>query len=127
MSGYDIYLIIKHLASTFSDGDLRANTENTEKYITILVDVVVGKYKDKKGKLRDAKIGLRLIDSQKLMQASLESLVENLVDVSKFSHIDSNYVAHLQSGKKHLSKETIQSKFRNLLANHTDTQFRLLL
>ena len=84
-------------------------------------------YRDKKGKLRDAKIELRFIDSKKFMQASLESLVENLVDVSKFSHIDSDYVAHTPSGKKHLSKETIQSKFRNLSANHTDAQCRFLL
>ena len=87
----------------------------------------MGEYRDKKGKLRDVKIELRFIDSQKFMQAPLESLVENLVDVSKFSHIDSDYVAHTSSGKEHLSKEMIQSKFRNLLANHTDGQFRLLL
>ena len=77
--------------------------------------------------MKDAKIELRFIDSQKFMQASIESLVENLVDVSKFSDIDSHSVAHTSSGKKHQSKTLIQSKFRNLLVNHTDAQFRLLL
>ena len=61
------------------------------------------------------------------MQASQKSLVENLVGLSGFSHIDSDYVAHTSSGKVHFSKDYIISKFKNFLANHTDAQFRLLL
>ena len=40
MSGYDTHLIIKHLASTFPDGGLRAITENSEKYIIVSADMV---------------------------------------------------------------------------------------
>ena len=42
VSGYDIHLIIKQLAASFPQGNLRTLTENTERYFTVSVGVVVG-------------------------------------------------------------------------------------
>ena len=63
MSGYDTHLMIKHIASEFPDGNLRVIAENTERYISVSVDVVVGMYTDKKGDLKPVKIELRFINS----------------------------------------------------------------
>ena len=51
-------------------------------------------YTGKSGKERVTKIEFRFIGSLRFMRDSLDSLVGNLVGVSDFSHIDSNYVAH---------------------------------
>ena len=45
LSGYDMHLIIKHLASEFPEGNLRAISENTQRYTSI--DVITGTYIDK--------------------------------------------------------------------------------
>ena len=83
-----MYLIIKPLASHFPHGKLKAIAETTERYISVSVDVVVGEYLDKKGKTTIRTIELRFIDSLRFMQASLDSLVGNLVEVQSVNYID---------------------------------------
>ena len=56
MSNYDIHLIIKQLTAQFPLGKLRAIPGNTEKYISVSLDVAVREYRDKGGKRRDSKI-----------------------------------------------------------------------
>ena len=53
--------------------------ENTEHYISVSIDVVVGDYQVKDGKIRPKTVELRFIDSLRFMQASVDSLVDNLV------------------------------------------------
>ena len=79
-----MHLIIKHLASEFPEGNLRAISENTEKYVSASADVVNGMYADMSGKERVTKIELRFIDSLRCMGDSLDSLVGNLIGVSDF-------------------------------------------
>ena len=52
---------------------------NKEKYISFSVDVLVDKYLDKEGKIKEKKIELRFIDSMRFMASSLGSLTNNLV------------------------------------------------
>ena len=52
--------------------------ENTEDYISFLVNVEVDKYIDKNGEEKPKEITLRFIDSIKFMSSSLDSLVNNL-------------------------------------------------
>ena len=79
--------------------------ENMEKYISFNIDVVVDKYVDEFGKVKEKNIQLRFIDIMRSMASSLDSLTNNLVGVSgmpcnecgescEIIHIDENYVAH---------------------------------
>ena len=52
---------------------------NKEKYISFSVDVVVDRYLDKGGKIKEKKIKLRFIDSMRFMASSLGSLTNNSV------------------------------------------------
>ena len=90
---------------------------------------MVDKYVDKNGKEKEKKIQLRFIDSMRFMASSLDSPMNNLVEVSgmscdvceesyEFTHVDENYVTHgkckdCYSGysKRQLS---VNSKFDNL-------------
>ena len=121
-----MHLIIKSLASQLPNGNLGAITENTECYISVLIDVAVGGYQGKDGKIRPKTIELRFMDSLRFMQASLDSLVGNLVGSSISKYIDSNYVVHTPSGKTHLSSDEFKSKFTNV-TDYIDSQFRLSL
>ena len=79
LSGYDAHLFIRELGKKFNTDRIRVIAENKEKYITFSVDVVVGKYKDKKtGKEKERKIKLKFIDSVRFMAKSLDELSSNL-------------------------------------------------
>ena len=119
--------------------------ENKEKYINFNVDVVVDRYEDELGKIKEKKIQLRFIDSIRFITSSLDSLTNNLVGMSEMScnvcgescdltHIDEDYVAHgkckkCYSGysKCQLNKVFILNDFDKLRFGHNDEQFRLLL
>ena len=77
LSGYDAHLFIRELGK--KTDDIGVIAKNKEDYITFSVDVVVGKYMDKKGNGKDKTIELRFIDSFKFMASSLDSLMNNLV------------------------------------------------
>ena len=153
MSGHDLHLIIKALASRFPDGNMTVITENNKKYISASINGV--------------SLKLRFLDSLGFMQSSLDSLVRNLVGVNELrcdcgsdaelEYIDSSYVAHgrcksnaqclvchsyrvIRSCCKSCSsktdsyncqhqlfKKSIHNNFSSLLNGHTDEQFRLLL
>ena len=53
--------------------------ENKEKYISFNIDVIVDRYEDELGRIKEKKIQLRLIDSMRFMVSSLDSLMNNLV------------------------------------------------
>ena len=74
-SKYDYHFIIKELASEF-EGNFECLGENTEKYITF--SVPINKRIEHKNIVITYKI--ELIDSFRLMSASLSKLVENLTD-----------------------------------------------
>ena len=80
LSGYDAHLFIRELGKKFNTEDIKVIAENTEKYITFSVDVVVDKYKTKKGEIKDKKMELRFIDSMRFMSSSLDKLSSNLTD-----------------------------------------------
>ena len=77
LSGYDVHLFIKELAST-TDGHMGVIAKNTEDYISFSIKVEVNKYMDKKRIERSKEIELRFIDSFKFMSSSLDSLANNL-------------------------------------------------
>ena len=62
MSGYDIHLIIKHLAAQFPENKLTLIAENNERYISVLLHLIVGEYRDKHGKMKSITIELRVIN-----------------------------------------------------------------
>lgn len=80
LSGCDAHLVIKELARQNGHGSLRAIAKNKEKYISFSVDVVVDQYKDKNGELKERKMQLRFIDTEKFMNSSLDNLSKNLTD-----------------------------------------------
>ena len=80
LSGYDAHLFIRELGKKFDTGKIGVIAENKEKYITFNVNVIVGKYKDKKGNEKKRKIQLRFIDSVRFMASSLDKLSGNLDD-----------------------------------------------
>ena len=142
LSGYDAHFIIRELGKKFDTGKIGVIAENKEKYISFNVDVVVDRYEDEFGEIKEKKIQLRFIDSMRFMMSSLDSLTNNLVGVSGMScnecgesceitHVCENYVAHGKCkncysgyGKRQLS---VNSNFDNLRVSHNDEQFRLLL
>ncbi|XP_057310573.1 uncharacterized protein LOC130648537 [Hydractinia symbiolongicarpus] len=79
LSGYDAHLFIKELAKQYGDEKITVIAENKEKYISFLLDVVVGEYV-KKGEKHNLRIQLRFIDSVRFMASSLDKLVNNLSD-----------------------------------------------
>ena len=147
LSGYDAHLFIRELGKKFDKGKIGVIAENKEKYISFYIDVVVDRYKDKLGKIKEKKIQLRLIDSMRFMASSLDALSSSLVGVSgmvcndnecegscEITHTDENYVAHgkckdCHSGcsKRQLNKDSIFGNFLSLRVSHNDKQFRLLL
>ena len=76
LSGYDSHLFVKNLGK--SEVNNKCIPNNEEKYISFSKDIVVGKYKNMKGKIVEVKNELRFIDSFKFMASSLDSLVGNL-------------------------------------------------
>ena len=105
LSGYDAHLIIRKLSKKFDTGKIGVIAENKEKYISFNVDVMVDRYEDELGKIKEKKIQLRFIDSMRFMASSLDSLLNNLVGVSgmlcneceescEITPIDEYYVAH---------------------------------
>ena len=133
LSGYDSHLFIKELGKKFDKGKIGVIAENKDKYISFNVDVLVGKYVDELGKIKEKKIQLRFIDSMRFMASSLDELSSNLVGVSRMvcndnecegiceiTHIDENYVAHGNCkdcysgyGKRQLNKNFIFDNFLN--------------
>ena len=79
--GYDAHLFIKELGARSSNIGVIA--KNKEDYITFSVKVAVDRYMDKNGDERDKTIELRLIDSFKFMESSLDSMTSNLVQSSR--------------------------------------------
>ena len=145
LSRYDAHLFIRELGKKFDKGKMGVIAENKEKYITFNVNVMVDRYGDELGKIKEKKIQLRFIDSMRFMASSLDSLTKNLAGVSgmpcnecgescKITHIDENYIAHgkckkcyLEYNKRQLNKYYTFYNFDNLRVGHNDEQFRLLL
>ena len=142
LSGYDAHLIIRKLGKKFNTGEIGVIAENNEKYISFNFDVVVDWYEDEWGEIKEKKIQLRFIDSMRFMTSSLDSLVNNLVGVSrmlcnvcgescKFTHIDEDYVAHGKCRNCYSGYSKCQlpanSELDNLRVSHNDEQFRILL
>ena len=75
-STYNYHFIIEQLAKEFK-GKFECLGENTEKYVTFSVPIETG---HDNGKTITYK--LKLIDSYRLMQSSLSSLVHNLSEVN---------------------------------------------
>ena len=76
LAGYDEHLFIRELSRYTTDIGVIA--KNIEDYISFLIKVEVGKYKDKTNIEKSKEIELRFIDSFKFMSSSLDSLVNNL-------------------------------------------------
>ena len=76
LSGYDSHLFIKNLGK--SEGEIDCIPNNEEKYISFTKHIIVDKFINKEGELKEVKRELRFIDSFKFMAASLDSLVNNL-------------------------------------------------
>ena len=133
---------IRELGKEFDTDKIGVIAENKEKYISFNIDVVVDKYVDELGRIKEKKIQLRFINSIRFMASSLDALSSNLVGVSgmpcnvceescKITHIDEDYVANGKCkkyysgyGKHQLS---VNSNFNSLRVSHNDEQFRLLL
>ena len=105
LSGYDAHLFIREPGKKVDKGNIGIIAENKEKYISFNVDVVVDKYVNELGKVKEKKIQIRFIDSIRFMVSSLDSLLSNLVGVSEMkcdsckgsfeiTHKDEDYVAH---------------------------------
>ena len=142
LSGYDAHLIIRELGKKFDTGKIGVITENNEKYISFYIDVVVDRYEDELGKIKEKKIQLKFIDSMRFMASSLDSLTNNLVGVSgmscnvcgescEFTHVDEYYVAHVKCRNCYSGYSkcqlSVNSNFDNLRVSHNNEQFRLLL
>ena len=83
LSRYDAHLFIRELGKKFDKGKIGVIAENTEKYISFQVNVVVDWSEDEWGKIKEKKIQLRFIDSIRFMASSLDALSSNLVGVSE--------------------------------------------
>ena len=94
----------------FDSGSIGVIAKNKEKYISFNIDVMVGRYEDMWGRIKESKIQLRSFDSIKFMDGSLDLLSRNLVGVNEMmsnkcgsqaelSHIAENYVAHVNCAK----------------------------
>ena len=93
LSGYDSHLFIRNLG--VSEGNINCIPNNEEKYISFSKEIVVGTYKDKKGRDKPIKQQLRFIDSFKCMASSLKRLVCNLkkksfTNTSNFSKVSNS-------------------------------------
>ena len=125
LSSYDAHLFIKELGK--DTNELGVIAKNREDYITFSTDVVVDRYMNKDGMMKDKTIQLRFIDSFKFMGSSLETLTNDLVgmngncasckEIHELTHIDENYVTHGKCknchenyGKRKLNKELIFKK-----------------
>ena len=80
LSRYDAHLFIRELGKKFDTGKIGVIAESKEKYISFNVDVVVDRYEDELGKIKERKIQLRFIDSVRFMASSLDLLTNNLVE-----------------------------------------------
>ena len=78
LSGYYTHLFIRGLGR-YSRDTMKVIAKNKEDYISVSVEVAVGKYVDKLGNEKEKFIELRFIDSFKFMSSSLDSLTRNLV------------------------------------------------
>ena len=76
LSGYDSHLFIKKLGATNGDIDCIANNE--EKYISFSKKIKTGEYKNKNGETKNKKFKIVFKDSLKFLNASVETLVNNL-------------------------------------------------
>ena len=76
LSGYDSHLFIKNLGK--SEGKIDCIPNNEEKYISFSKNILVDKFKNKKGEEKEVIREIRFIDSLKFMATSLDSLVNNL-------------------------------------------------
>ena len=132
-----MHLFIRELGKKFDSESIGVVAENKEKYISSNTDVIVGRYKDEQGRIKEKKIQVRFIDSIRFMASSLDSLTRNLVGVNgmmfnqcknetELSHIDENYIAHGMCircrGNSH-HKLMINPIFDNLRVSHMDEQF----
>ena len=119
------HVIIRELAQQFDVSEMEVLAENSEKYISFSVPILVGvkdkdgnpvMYEDKKTgemKQKTVKCMLRFIDSCRFMKASLGSLVDNLVGTNtdgwkccegedlgmELIEIDCEYVARFECEK----------------------------
>ena len=75
LSGYDSHLFIKNLG--FSEGNIDCIPNNEERYISFTKRIQVGSY-TKKEETKPLHHQIRFIDSFKLMDTSLDKLVDNL-------------------------------------------------
>ena len=78
LSGYDSHLFIKSLGSPNPKETIECIPNNEEKYITFTKNLIVGKYTNKKGEVKDKTFKIVFKDSLKFMSSSLEALVKNL-------------------------------------------------
>ena len=134
---------------------MEVSAENAEKYTSFSVPINVELrdddgnpivYKDKKGKERKLKqlCKLRFIDSNRFMQSSLGSLVDNLAGTStdgveccgdlEFLEVDEIWKAKFECEKCHgfqyrqLDGDVLKTRFSNLRRNcASDGDFRLFL
>ena len=65
LSGYDAHLIIRELGKKFDRGKIGVIAENKEKYISFYVDVMVDRYEDELGKIKEKISARQFIDTQK--------------------------------------------------------------
>ena len=53
ISGYDVHSIIRELGKKFDTSKIGVIAENKEKYISFNVDIVVDRYEDELGKIKE--------------------------------------------------------------------------
>ena len=78
LSGYDSHLFIKKLGSPDKKENIKCIPNNEEKYISFTKTIIVGKYPNKKGEMKDKTFDIVFKDSLKFMGSSLEALVNDL-------------------------------------------------
>ena len=78
LSGYDSHFFIKNLG--FTAGNIDCIPNNEERYISFTKNIEVGSYMNSEGETKPKCHKIRFIDSFKFMAASLDSLVNNLLE-----------------------------------------------
>ena len=78
LSRYHAHLFIRELGEKFDTIKIGVIAENKEKYISFHVNVVVDRYEDEWGKIKEKKIQLKFIDSMRFMASSLDALSTGL-------------------------------------------------
>ena len=78
LSGYDAQLFIRELGKKCDTGKIGVIAEN-KNYISFNIDVIIDRYEDELGRIKEEKIQLRFIDSMRFMTSCLDSLMNNLV------------------------------------------------